>query len=226
MAAKKTFSPTQAARILIVDDHPAVREGLALRIAGQPDLEVCGEAADVVEALHLIATTQPDVAIIDLALKTGNGLDLIKRVKARNDSVRMLVWSMYNESLYAERALRAGAMGYINKEHATDQIITAIRCVLEGKVYLSEPMSSKLLGRLVHGDGAQVGRSPVESLSDRELEAFELMGQGLSTEQIAATMHISPKTVETYRARIKEKLGLSNITELVHQAARWVFKNT
>jgi DNA-binding NarL/FixJ family response regulator len=148
----------EAAKVLIVDDHPAIREALALRISTQPDLEVCGEAADMAEALRLAGTTTPDVAVIDVALKTGNGLDLIKRLLARNENLRTIVWSMYSEDLYAERALRAGAMGYINKEQATGQIIEAIRQVLDGKVYLSGAMTAKLLKRAV-GPGGRTRRA-------------------------------------------------------------------
>ncbi len=223
MSHKKTTQTVRSARVLIVDDHPAVREGLALRIKGQPNLEVCGEAADVPEALHLVAEVKPDVAVIDIALRNGNGLDLIKRIKAHNDGVRMLVWSMYSESLFAERALRAGALGYINKEHATDQIITAIRCVLEGKVYLSEPMAGQLLGRLVNG-GDAMNQSPITTLSDRELEVFRLIGHGLDTQEIAEKMCVSPKTVETYRARIKEKLNLTSSIDLLRHALQWVIE--
>jgi DNA-binding NarL/FixJ family response regulator len=212
---------TKRARVLIVDDHPVVREGLALWIARQPDLEVCGEAADVATALQLVAATRPDVAVIDISLKAGNGLDLIKRLRSRDDSVRMLVWSMYSESLYAERALRAGALGYVNKEHAADQILEAIRRVLAGKVYLSEPLADRLLLRAVGGGEAPAGRSPVDLLSDRELEVFRLIGQGLDTHQAAERMHVSPKTVETYRARIKEKLGLKDGAGLVRCALQW-----
>jgi DNA-binding NarL/FixJ family response regulator len=220
----KTSPALKTARVLIVDDHPAVREGLALRIRGQTDLEVCGEAADVTEALQLVARTNPDVAVIDIALKRGSGIELIKRIKGRNESVRMLVWSMYSDTLYAERALRAGALGYINKENATDQIITGIRTVLQGKVYLSEPAASRLLGRLVHGEGASAGRSPVENLSDRELEVFNLIGEGLDTYQIAEKMRVSHKTVETYRARIKEKMGLDSGTALLRHAVQWLLE--
>jgi DNA-binding NarL/FixJ family response regulator len=223
MPTKKTAAPP-ASRVLIVDDHPAVREGLAMRIGAQPDLEVCGEAADVGEALRAVTEARPDVAVIDIALKNGNGLDLIKRLKARGASVRMLVWSMYNESLFAERALRAGALGYINKEHATDQIITAIRCVLSGKVYLSEPLTGQLLSRLLHGSPEQARRSPVAALSDRELEVFQLIGQGLDTQQIAEKMRVSPKTIETYRARIKEKLNLKSSVALLRHALQWAIE--
>jgi DNA-binding NarL/FixJ family response regulator len=224
MPASKTSPVLKTAKVLIVDDHPAVREGLAIRIGSQPDLKVCGEASDSAEALQLVARANPDVAVIDIALKRGNGIDLIKRLKAREAPVRMLVWSMYSDTLYAERALRAGALGYINKENATDQIITAIRTVLEGKVYLSEPMASRLLGRMVHGEVAKVGASPVEALSDRELEVFQLIGEGLDTYQIAEKMRVSHKTVETYRARIKEKLDLGSSTELLRHAVQWLLE--
>jgi DNA-binding NarL/FixJ family response regulator len=212
-------------RVLIVDDHPAVREGLALRISRQDNLEVCGEAADVVEALHLVASTSPDIAVIDIMLQNGNGIDLIKRIKSRYDSVRMLVWSMYSESLYAERALRAGASGYINKEQATSQIIAAIQQVLEGKIYVSGPLGEQLLNRALGKGRAGLSESPVETLSDRELEVFQHLGRGLDTQQIAERMHVSPKTVETYRSRIKEKLELSGANELISRAVQWVLES-
>lgn len=214
-----------AARILIVDDHPAVREALTIRCSREPDLEVCGEATGVTEALQVLDATNPDVAVIDIALKNGDGIDLIKRIKARNDSVRMLVWSMYSESLCAERALRAGALGYINKEQATDQIIVAIRRVLDGKVYLSETLSESLLHRSV-GEGVQhVHRSPLNTLSDRELEVLRLTGQGLKTQEIASQLHLSIKTVETYRDRIRAKLDLSDGSKLTRFALQWVLEN-
>lgn len=213
------------ARILIVDDHPAVREALASRIGRQPDLEVCGEAADMSEALRLVADTQPDLAVIDISLKTGSGIDLIKRIKDRNDSVRMLVWSMHSESLYAERALRAGALGYINKDQATDKIVEAIRRVLEGKVYLSDTMAEKMLQRAVGAGRKEPTRSPLDVLADRELEVFRLIGQGVKTAEIAERLHLSVKTVETYRDRIRQKLDLSDGTELAHYATQWVLEN-
>ncbi|HLN27424.1 MAG TPA: response regulator transcription factor [Gemmataceae bacterium] len=213
------------ARILIVDDHPAVREALALRIGRQSDLEVCGEAADMSDALRMVADTQPDVAIIDISLKTGSGIDLIKRIKDRNYSVRMLVWSMHSESLYAERVLRAGALGYINKDQATDKIIEAIRRVLDGKVYLSDAMAEKMLHRAVGGSREEVVHAPLDVLADRELEVFRLIGQGVKTADIAERLHLSIKTVETYRDRIRQKLDLSNGTELAHYATQWVLEN-
>jgi len=213
------------ARILIIDDHPAVREALALRIGLQPDLEVCGEAVDITDALRLVADTQPDLAVVDISLKTGNGIDLIKRIKGHTDSVRILVWSMHSESLYAERALRAGALGYINKDQATDKIIEGIRQVLDGKVYLSTAMAERLLHRAV-GAGRDVAtRPPLEALADRELEVFRLIGQGTKTAQIAERLHLSVKTVETYRARIREKLDLCDGMALARYATQWVLEN-
>lgn len=211
-------------RILVVDDHPAVREALASRIGGQSDLEVCGEAEDIHEALHLIESMKPDLAVVDISLKTGNGIDLIKRIQSRNDRVRILVWSMHPESLYAERALRAGAMGYINKDQATDRIIDAIRQVLAGKVYLSSSMAEKLLQRAVGVKRASLERSPMETLSDRELEVFRLIGQGVKTANIAARLHVSLGTIWTYRDRIRTKLDLEDGTDLAHFATQWILE--
>jgi len=213
------------ARVLIVDDHPAVREALAMRIDRQFDLEVCGEAADLSEALSLVADTQPDVAVVDISLKTGCGIDLIKRIKDRNDTVRMLVWSTHSESLYAERALRAGALGYVNKDQATDKIVEGIRRVLEGKVYLSEAMIQTILQRTVGGGQEEGTRSPLDALADRELEVFRLIGQGAKTAQIAERLHLSVKTIETYRDRIRAKLDLSDGTVLAHYATNWMLEN-
>ncbi len=210
-------------RVAIIDDHPAVREGLAIRIDATPDLEVCGEASDEPEAVALIEKVRPDVAVVDIALKTGNGIDLIKQVKSRSNLVAMLVWSMYDESLYAQRALRAGALGYINKENATGEIVEAIRCVSQGKVYLSESMSQQVLSGFAKGR-EQVGKAPSDLLSDRELETFGLIGKGLTTQEIAKRMFLSPKTVETYRARIKQKLDLHDMAELTREAVQWVLE--
>lgn len=212
-------------RVLIVDDHPAVREALAFRIGRQRDLEVCGEAAGMSDALRLLADTQPDAAVIDISLKNGNGLDLIKRIKDRNDGVAILVWSMHSERLYAERALRAGALGYINKDQATDQIVEAIRRVLDGKVWLSEAMAEQLLHRAVGAGPHAATPALVNSLADRELEVFLLIGQGVKTADIAERLHLSIKTVETYRDRIRQKLTLSDGTELAHYATQWVLEH-
>jgi DNA-binding NarL/FixJ family response regulator len=215
----------RAARILIVDDHPAVREALSIRLSREPDLEVCGQAAEVSEALQVFGATDPDLAVIDISLKGGDGIDLIKRIKARKDSARLLVWSMYSESLCAERALRAGALGYVNKGQATDQIVVAIRRVLDGKVYLSDTMAEKMLHRAVGEGGDGVARTPIDTLSDRELEVFRLIGQGLKTHDVATQLHLSAKTVETYRDRIRTKLNLSTGLELSRHALLWVLEN-
>jgi DNA-binding NarL/FixJ family response regulator len=208
------------ATILIVDDHPVVREGLAMQIATEPDLAICGEAEDMVDALRVLESARPDVAVIDISLKNSSGIDLIRRIKDRYDGVHILVWSMYPENLYAERALRAGAQGYLNKAQPTNQVLEAIRAVLAGKVFISGDVTDELLHSVI-GDHS-MERSPMDRLSNRELEAFELFGHGLTTESIATKMHVSRKTVETYRARIKDKLGLKNIPRLIQQAAQWV----
>lgn len=212
-------APT-VAKVLVVDDHPIVREGLAMHLAEQPDLEVCGEAGDVPGALALLTSVQPDLAIIDIALSNGDGLDLVRRIAERHTSVRVLVWSMYPEHLYAERALRAGAMGYLNKGQATHQVLDAVRAILQGKVYVSGGLTDQLLHRMVGGTPAE--GAPIDRLSDRELEAFRLIGEGLETVAVAERMHVSPKTVDTFRARIKEKLGLKNMTQLIQRACQWV----
>ena len=221
----KRIQTKKRARVLIVDDHPAVREALASRISRQPDLEVCGEAANMVEAIRLVADTQPDLAVVDISLKAGNGIDLIKRLRERNDGIRTLVWSMHSESLYAERALRAGALGYITKDVETDKIVDAIRRVLDGKVYLSDAMADKMLHRAVGTGRKEIPHSPLDTLADRELEVFRMIGQGLKTAQIAERMHLSIKTVETYRDRIRHKLGLSDGAQLAQRALQWAAEN-
>ena len=218
-------SRKKRARVLIVDDHPAVREALAMLIGRQADLEVCGEAADLGEALRLVADSQPDVAVIDISLKTGCGIDLIKRIKDHNNTLRMLVWSTHSESLYAERALRAGALGYVNKDQATEKIVDGIRRVLEGKVYLSEAMIETMLHRTVGEERKEINRSPLDTLANRELEVFRLIGEGIRTAAIAERLHLSVKTIETYRDRIREKLDLSDGTELAHYATKWMLEN-
>ncbi len=212
------------AKILIVDDHPAVREGLAVRISSQPDLKVCGQAADAAEAMNLVAAARPDVVVVDIHLKTGNGLDLIERIKAHDKSIRILVWSMYPDALYARRALHAGALGYINKENTTGRIVEAIRRVRDGKVYLGEETAEQLLGQAVGGAKA-LTVSAVESLSDCELEVFRLVGQGLSTSQAAQQLHRSIHTVEAHRQAIKRKLNLKTAGELNRAAMQWMLEN-
>jgi DNA-binding NarL/FixJ family response regulator len=211
-------------KILIVDDHPIVREGLAARLARQPDFEVCGEAEDVVDAIEKVKSTRPHIVIVDLSLKSGQGLDLIKRIKALDLNTKMLVSSMYDESLYAERSLRAGAMGYVNKQEVSEKIIDAIRQVIDGKIYLSPRMTERLLQRAV-GSMPQLVQSPFETLTDRELEIFKMIGKGMTTRQIANDLHLSVKTVETHRENLKGKLNLPNSAELGREAVQWVMEN-
>jgi DNA-binding NarL/FixJ family response regulator len=172
----------------------------------------------------LVGATNPDIAVIDVSLKTGNGIQLIERIKDRDTSVLMVVWSMYDESLYAERALRAGALGYVNKEQPTTAIIEAIRRILDGQVYLSEQAANRLLLTTI-GKPARVQSRPVENLSNRELEVFQLIGRGLTTAEIAGRLHLSIKTIETHRQRIKEKLCLQTAAELAREAVQWVLEN-
>ena len=207
------------ARILIVDDHPLVRTGFAQLIGDCPDLEVCGEAGDVAEALRQIEHTRPDLAIIDLSLAGGSGLDLIERIRARDRDLLMLVASMHDETLYAERVLAAGARGYINKQEAQDRIIQAIRQVLAGKVFLSQTMTERLLNNMVDQPDS---RRNIDSLSNRELQVFLLIGEGQPTGQIAGRLGLSIKTIETHQANIKRKLGLESAHELHQRAIRFV----
>jgi DNA-binding NarL/FixJ family response regulator len=219
----RTTMSISRTRIVVVDDHPSTRDGLVTRVVLESDLEIVGEASDVNEALELINEVQPDLAVIDVSLTTGSGIDLVRMIKERYPRVKMLVWSMYEESLYGERALRAGAMGYINKQHATDTIIDAIRAIMAGKLFLSEELSAKMLHRFIAGKTSAA--SAIESLSDRELETFRLIGQGMTTRKIAEAMVLSPKTIETYRARIKEKLELDDMPSLTREATQWVLEN-
>jgi DNA-binding NarL/FixJ family response regulator len=209
-------------RVLLVDDHPLVRRGLAEVIAREPDMETCGEAADVQEALREVERTHPDVVVVDLTLKTGHGLELIERLKSRDPTIKTLVSSMHDEMLFAERVLRAGAMGYITKQEPPEALIRAIRQVLGGEVYLSPRMTNRLLRRVVTGNPAQ--EDPVQGLSNRELEVYEMIGQGLTIQQIAQRLHLSPKTVETHREKIKQKLNLKSSTELNRRAVQWVLE--
>jgi DNA-binding NarL/FixJ family response regulator len=211
---------TKKYNIMIVDDHPAVREGLALRISEQPDLTVLHEASSIATGLEAIRRQSPDVAVVDITLKDGNGLELIKAIHAYDDTIRILVCSMHDESFYAERAIRAGAMGYITKEHATSQIIEAIRRILSNKVYVSEKLAERLMNRSL-GRAGLPDASPIETLSSRELEVFELLGEAIDTTHIAERLTLSPKTVETYRARVKEKLGIQTSAELIRRAVEW-----
>jgi len=208
-------------RVFLVDDHPLVREWLANLIDQQPDLTVCGEAGSAAAALTAIAAARPDVAIVDITLGGRSGLDLIKDLKLMHPSVAVLVLSMHDEALYAERALRAGARGYIMKREVTRKVVLAIRRVQQGRVYLSEQQATHLAEKLVTG-ATDASESPVTRLSDRELEIFRLVGQGRATREIAEALLLSAKTVQAYYVRIKEKLGVTNANELMREAVRWV----
>ena len=214
----------QRTRILLVDDHPLVRERLAEIINREADLTVCGEAEDRHEALAAISAKRPDLAIIDLTLKNSDGMELIKDIRSRWPKLRMLVVSMHDESLYAERVIRAGALGYITKQEATRNILVAIRRVLEGTIYLNEKIASYIISRLTAHAGA-VAATPAELLSDRELQVFDMTGQGLNTGEIATRLKVAAKTIETYRARIREKLKLKNSSELLQSAISWTHQH-
>src|SRR5579859_2427282 len=220
MAHSEELSKTKAARIMLVDDHPIVREGLAESINREPDFLVCAQAEDHQEALKAFEATKPDLVVIDLMLKSSSGLELIKDIHSRWPRVLILVVSMHDENLYAERVLRAGAQGYITKQEATRDILLAIRRVLSGGIYLNERTASAVLARLAAKPQA-VSDSIADLLADRELQVFELTGRGLSTREIGAQLHIDGKTVDTYRARIREKLNLKTSSELLQLAIRW-----
>jgi DNA-binding NarL/FixJ family response regulator len=211
---------TQKAKVLLVDDHPLVREWLANLINQQSDLQVCGEADSAPKALQMAGAVNPDVAIVDISMEGGSGLELIKNIKASHPGVMVIVLSMHDEALYGERALRAGARGYIMKREATKRVLEAIRSVLGGKLYLSDKMAMLMAEKFVDGRPKTEG-SVIEKLSDRELEVFQLLGRGYSTRQIADELHVSFKTVQSFCARIKEKLNFANATELLSEAVRW-----
>jgi DNA-binding NarL/FixJ family response regulator len=206
-------------RLVIVDDHPIVRKGIQSLLKQEPDLEICGEAESAGEALDQIRELQPDAAIIDISLKGTDGIELTKSIRAEFTRLPILIMSMHDESIYAERVLRSGANGYIMKQEVADNVVNALRTVLKGDIYVSDDMRQTLLGR-ISGRSEPVHTSPIDRLSDRELEVFRLIGQGFGTRQIAKDLHLSVKTIETYRAHIKEKLGIDSATELVRQAVQ------
>lgn len=208
-------------RILIVDDHPMVREGLARLIGQQPDLVCCGEAATVAETQAQVAKLTPDLVILDLRLKNADGLDLIKTLRSQVPSLRILILSQYEAPLYVERALRAGALGYVVKEQAADEVLTAIRTVLAGEVYLTRSMAGLLLHKFVGATSKKPAHAGIEDLTDRELHVLQLLGAGLSTREIAGELKVSFKTIETHRENIKRKLSLRGAAELVHYAVEW-----
>ena len=211
------------ARVMIVDDHALIRRGLAELIAQEPDLEVCGEASDAGEALALLAKAKPDLLVVDISLGGVSGLELIKRARAKDERAKIVVSSMHDDDLYAERALRAGATGYVNKNEAPDKLVEAMQAVLRGGTFFSPAVTARLLQRAV---GKQQDRpaSYTSQLSDRELEVFEMIGQGVPTRGIAERLHLSVKTIETHREKIKAKLKLRSGVELGRAAVQWVLE--
>ena len=212
---------TDKAKIVIVDDHPIVRQGLKELINHENDLTVCGQAGDAHQAIKIIKSLSPDMVIVDITLKEKNGMELIKDIKVQYPNLPVLALSMHDETLYAERAIRAGARGYIMKQQATEKVVAAIRKVLKGEVYISERMVAKVMGKLA-GVKTETSVSPLDCLSDRELEVFLMIGKGHGTRQIARKLHLSIKTIETYRSHIKEKLNFGDSTELLQYAIQWV----
>ncbi len=209
-------------RVLIVDDHPIVRHGLQQMLNQEHDLIVCGEAGSAAEALEKIEELKPDVTIVDISLETLNGIELTKAIRSTNQELPVLVLSMHDESLYAERALRAGANGYVMKQEVAETVVKAVRTVVRGDLYVSEAIASRMLRDFLDGKRGRRGRVGLENLSDRELEVFELIGRGKPARAIAEMLHLSVKTVETHRGHIKRKLKLRNAAELMQHAVNWV----
>ena len=209
-------------KVLVVDDHPIVRAGLAQLINREPDLAVCGDAEEMHTALQSIDELKPDILIVDISLNGPDGLDLLKSIRAKDPNLPVLILSMHDECIYAERALRAGANGYIMKQEGTDRVLVALRRILNREIYVSDRVANQMLRQFVGGaSGASLKRSPLDDLSDRELEVLRLIGEGQGTRQIADGLHLSIKTVETYQGHLKDKLGLKNSRELVQYAIQW-----
>lgn len=225
--AKSQSRGKPVTRVLVVEDHDIVRHGYAQLLGAEPGLEICGEAADAATGMKLVFDTEPDLVLIDISLQNGHGLELCKQIRAWNEqgdrNIRMLVVSAHDEELYAERALHSGASGYLNKGETAQRLLQAIRRVLRGRVYLSQTITDRVLTRLMTGH-YEDSQSPIETLSDRELEVLELIGKGLTTREVADNLHLSPKTVETYRENLKQKLNLQNANQLVRAAVQFVLE--
>ena len=221
MAAERKLSVKSKRTVFVIDDHPIVREGLTQLINREPDLTVCGTAEDIYEALKAMQTLKPDIALADISLKGADGIELIKNLKIRMPALPVLVLSIHDESIYAPRALRAGARGFIMKQEATENVLLALRRVLSGEIYLSKRMANKMLQQFVGAPGT-AQKFSIDRLSDRELEVFRLIGQGHGTRRIAEELRLSVKTVELYREHIKEKITLSDASELVQHAIQWL----
>ena len=213
-------SVTKKSRVLLVEDHPVLRHGLAMLIDDEPDLAVCGGAESIREATALIRKLKPDVVLVDITLSDGSGLDLIKSAHESDPDLPLLALSMHDEAVYAERALRAGARGYVMKKEAMDKVMTAIRRVLDGEIYVSEKMADRMVRKLVHAEQPEE-KTGLEALSDREFEVFRFIAQGVGPTEIARRLDVSVKTIETHREHIKEKLGLKTGAELIRFSLRW-----
>jgi DNA-binding NarL/FixJ family response regulator len=222
MALKKKQDKTneKKTQVLIVDDHPVIRDGLVTIINHEQDLNVCGEAEDAHQALKAVTELKPDIVIADISLKNSDGLELTKNIKARYPRLPVIIFSVHDEFIYAERALLAGAQAYLMKDAVSENIIKAVRAVLKGEIFVSDTISNKFLHHIAR-DKAGKAKTPIENLSDRELEIFRLIGEGYKASQIAEQLHLSIKTIETYRTRIKEKLDIDNASELLKYSIRW-----
>ena len=220
-ATKKQKTVIDKRKILIVDDHPIVRDGLIRLIHEEQSLTVCGQAEDAHQALKAISESRPDMAIVDITLKNSDGIDLMKSIRSQYPKLPVLILSMHDETLYAERALRAGAMGYIMKQEASEKLMEAVHEILSGQIYCSDNISRRVMRKFARGK-ADIKDSPIDSLSDRELQVFRLIGCGYRTSEIAKKLYLSVKTIETYRTHIKEKLNLANSAELLRYAILWV----
>ncbi len=214
---------TALVRVLIVDDHPAIQDALADTINGKTGLELCGIAKSAKETFAILETVQPDVAVIDISLEDVHGLDLVQNLRAQYPELRVVVFSMYDESVYAERAIRAGASGYVMKSEPTQNVVDAIRCVAQGEIHLSRRMATRFLSKILQGSKKQ-SRSPIDELTDREMAVFQMLGEGHGVPEIAQRLTLSRKTVETYRRRAKEKLGFASVSELLQYAIQWMYK--
>jgi DNA-binding NarL/FixJ family response regulator len=223
--AARNKRPGSDWRVLVVDDHPMVRKGLSDLLDEEPGFSACGQAADAEEALAQVAEDPPDIVLLDLSLEGSSGLELVKQLHARFPEIHVLVFSMHDESLYAERSLQAGASGYVEKHSSTEELLEALRRVARGKIHLSEEMTERLLQQRLAG-GAEAGASVAERLSDRELEVFELLGRGRTTREIADSLNISVKTVERHCENIKESLQLANRTQLLQHAVHWLVRES
>jgi DNA-binding NarL/FixJ family response regulator len=222
MNAITKLSAARTINVLIVDDHAMFREGLAAFLSNHSIFAVSGQASTSSEAMQHVLLNKPDIVTVDLSLRSGHGIELIKQIRSQDRRIKILVLSMHDESLYAERTIRAGAMGYLNKAHSSECVVDALRTILDGQIYLSPAMTARLLA-------SQMGRhltnrSPIEKLSDRELQVFEAIGNGLAVREIAAQLQLSPKTVETYRENIKAKLDVCHANDLMRHAVRWVLE--